>query len=87
MADGGLVLVHGKAMTPEHALGYSQMHLFRVADGNIVAHWGVRQPIPPYSVAGHSMVKGPLERGRTQGGPLARAASHKTSSTSSTEQT
>lgn len=69
LADGSLVLVHGRAMTPEHPLGYSQMHLFRVADGRIAAHWAVRQAIPPYSVAGRSMVDGPLEPGRHKGKP------------------
>src|SRR5262249_17181320 len=69
LADGDLVLIHGKAMTPEHTLGFSQMHLYRVANGKIVAHWGVRQAIPTYSVAGHAMVEGPLEIGRSKGPP------------------
>jgi len=69
LADGNFVLFHGRAMTPDHALGYSQMHLFRVADGKIAAHWGVRQAIPTYSVAGRSMVEGPLEEGRRKGKP------------------
>jgi len=76
MADGDLVLFHGRAMTPEHELGYSQMHLFRVADGRINAHWGVRQAIPTYSVAGRCMVEGPLERGRVAGPPLEPVAHH-----------
>ncbi|MBL8549435.1 MAG: nuclear transport factor 2 family protein [Hyphomonadaceae bacterium] len=69
LADGNLVLLHGKSTSPEHALGYSQMHLFRVAGGKIVAHWAVRQAIPTYSVAGHTMVDGPLEEGRVKGPP------------------
>ncbi len=71
LADGELVLVHGLATDPDRPLGWSQMHLFRVAGGRVVAHWAVRQAIPPYSVAGHSMVDGPLEPGRSKGGPAA----------------
>jgi len=69
MADGSLVLIHGRAFTGEHPLGYSQMHLYRVADGKITAHWSIRQEIPEYSVAGRCMVQGPLEEGRHKGGP------------------
>ena len=69
MADGSLVLIHGRAFTGEHPLGYSQMHLYRVTDGKIAAHWSIRQEIPEYSVAGRCMVQGPLEEGRHKGGP------------------
>ncbi|MDB5682794.1 MAG: hypothetical protein JWM75_492 [Sphingomonas bacterium] len=76
MGDGEFALVHGRLMSPDHSLGFSQMHLFRVADGRILAHWGVRQAIPTYSVAGRSMVEGPLEEGRQPGGPLTPAVGH-----------
>lgn len=76
MADGQFVLVHGKAEGPESPLGFSQMHLFKVARGKIVAHWSVRQEIPSYSVAGRSMVDGPLEPGRIKGPPPAGLAHH-----------
>jgi len=76
LADGNLVLIHGKSTTPEHPLGYSQMHLYRVDNGLIVAHWAVRQAIPTYSTAGHSMVEGPLEPGRARGSPPPGTAGH-----------
>ncbi len=69
MADGRFVLFHGKGDTGENPLGYSQMHLYKVVDGKIDAHWAVRQGIPPYSVSGRSMVDGPLEEGRKKGPP------------------
>jgi len=76
LADGGLVLLHGHGRSPESKLGYSDMHLFRVAGGRIAAHWHVRQEIPPYSVAGHGMVGEPLEPGRRAGHPQPLAAGH-----------
>ena len=69
IADGTLVLIHGRSTTPDDPLGYSHMHLYRVAAGRIAAHWEVRQKIPTYSVAGRSAVDGPLEPGRTKGPP------------------
>ncbi len=76
MADGDFVLLHGKAEGPDSPLGFSQMHLYKLAGDKIIAHWSVRQEIPSYSVAGRAMVDGPLEPGRTKGPPPAGHAPH-----------
>lgn len=69
IADGDLVLTHRRVTTMADPRGVAYADLYRVRDGKIVAHWEVVQPIPSFSVAGHSMVDGPLEPGRTVGGP------------------
>jgi predicted SnoaL-like aldol condensation-catalyzing enzyme len=72
VADGNLVLTHGRATTSADPRGVARVDLYRVRGGKIVEHWDVVQPIPSFSLAGHSMVDGPLEAGRTIGGPPAR---------------
>jgi predicted SnoaL-like aldol condensation-catalyzing enzyme len=69
LADGDLVLTHRRVTTKADPRGVAHADLYRVRDGRIVEHWDVIQPIPSFSVAGHSMVDGPLEPGRTAGGP------------------
>ncbi len=69
IADGDLVMTHRRVTTSADPRGAAHLDLYRVRDGKIVEHWDVIQPIPPFSVAGHSMVDGPLEPGRTVGRP------------------
>ena len=69
IADGDLVLTHGRVTTSADPRGVARLDLYRVRDAKIVEHWDVVQPIPAFSVAGHSMVDGPLEPGRTVGRP------------------
>ena len=69
IADGDLVLTHRRVTTKTDPRGVAHADLYRVRDGSIVEHWDVIQPIPSFSVSGHSMVDGPLEYGRTVGGP------------------
>jgi predicted SnoaL-like aldol condensation-catalyzing enzyme len=44
LADGDLVAVHTHVATPQGDL--ATVDLFRVADGEIVEHWDVVQPVP-----------------------------------------
>lgn len=67
IADGDLVLVHRRVTTRTDPRGVAHADLYRVRGGKIVEYWDAIQPIPPFSVAGHSMVDGPLEPGRTVG--------------------
>jgi predicted SnoaL-like aldol condensation-catalyzing enzyme len=69
IADGDLVLTHRRVTTRADPRGVAHADLYRVRNGRIVEYWDVIQPIPSFSVAGHSMVDGPLEPGRTAGGP------------------
>jgi predicted SnoaL-like aldol condensation-catalyzing enzyme len=69
IADGDLVLTHRRVTTTADPRGVAIVDLYRVRDGEIVEHWDVIQPIPAFSVAGHSMVDGPLEPGRSVGRP------------------
>jgi len=68
IADGDLVLTHRRVTTSADPRGVAHLDLYRVRDGEIVEHWDIVQPIPAFSVAGHSMVDGPLEPGRSIGG-------------------
>jgi len=67
IADGNLVLTHSRVTTNADPRGVARVDLYRVRAGKIVEHWDVVQPIPSFSLAGHSMVDGPLEPGRTVG--------------------
>jgi predicted SnoaL-like aldol condensation-catalyzing enzyme len=67
IADGDLVLTHSRVTTSADPRGVARVDLYRVRAGKIVEHWDVVQPIPSFSLAGHSMVDGPLEPGRTAG--------------------
>ncbi len=69
IADGNFVLYHRLVTTNDNPRGIAYADLFQVKDGLIVAHWDVIQPVPPFSVNGHSMVVGPLEPGRKKGFP------------------
>ena len=67
LADGAFVLTHRLVTSRDNPRGQAYADLYRVRDGQIVEHWDVIQAIPAYSVAGHSMVIGPLEPHRTAG--------------------
>ena len=67
VADGDFVMLHRRVTSREDPLGQAYIDLYRVRGGQIAEHWDIIQPIPPFSVAGHSMVAGPLEPGRTVG--------------------
>jgi len=67
LADGNLVLTHSRVTTNADPRGVARVDLYRVQAGKIAEHWEVVQPIPAFSLAGHSMVDGPLEPGRTVG--------------------
>ncbi len=69
LADGDFVLTHRRVTTASDPRGVAYADLYRVRDGQVVEHWDVIQPIPAFSVAGHSMVSGPLEPQRTAGPP------------------
>ena len=69
IADGDFVLYHRLVTSNDNPRGTAYADLFQVKDGKIVAHWDVVQPIPSFTVSGRSMVIGPLEPGRTRGGP------------------
>jgi len=69
LADGDFVLTHRRVTSKQDRRGVAYADLLRVRDGKIVEHWDVVQPIPPFSVAGHSMVIGPLEPDRTASSP------------------
>ncbi|HTT01014.1 MAG TPA: nuclear transport factor 2 family protein [Steroidobacteraceae bacterium] len=67
LADGDFVLTHRLVTSRDSPRGQAYADLYRVRDGQVVEHWDVIQPIPAYSVAGHSMVIGPLEPHRNAG--------------------
>jgi predicted SnoaL-like aldol condensation-catalyzing enzyme len=67
IADGDCVLIHRRETTNADPRGVALVDVYRVRSGKIVEYWHVIQPIPSFSLAGHSMVDGPLEPGRTAG--------------------
>jgi predicted SnoaL-like aldol condensation-catalyzing enzyme len=69
IADGDLVLIHRRATTKADPRGVAHADLYRVRLTKIVEYWDVIQHIPSFSLAGRSMVDGPLEPGRTVGPP------------------
>jgi len=71
LADGDLVLTHRRVTSESDPRGQAYADLYRVRDGKVVEHWDVIQAIPAFSVAGHSMVSGPLEPQRRHAAPSA----------------
>jgi predicted SnoaL-like aldol condensation-catalyzing enzyme len=75
LADGDLVLVHRWVTSDSYPRGTAYADLFRLKGGKIAEHWDLVQPVPPYSVAGHSMTGGPdtpLEPDRRKGAPASK---------------
>lgn len=56
IAEGDLVVVHVHSQSAPDDRGEAVMDIFRLdADGKIVEHWDVAQPVPEKTESGHSM--------------------------------
>jgi predicted SnoaL-like aldol condensation-catalyzing enzyme len=55
IADGDLVLVHFHAQNGAQDRGVAGVDIFRLADGKIVEHWDVIQPVPEKSANDNTM--------------------------------
>ena len=58
ISEGDLVVVHSKFTTGPEDRGEAIIDIFRVADGKIVEHWDVIQPVPEHSANGNTMFTG-----------------------------
>ena len=50
--------MHSKFTTGPEDRGEAIIDIFRVADGKIVEHWDVIQPVPEHSANGNTMFTG-----------------------------
>ena len=70
VADGDLVFTHSQGLTQDDQnnefTGIAVADLFRVANGKIVEHWDVIQPVPATTASGNSMFSD-LYRGANAG--------------------
>jgi predicted SnoaL-like aldol condensation-catalyzing enzyme len=55
LADGDLVAVHYLSKTAPEDRGFMAVDIFRVANGKIVEHWDVVQPVPEKSANTNGM--------------------------------
>jgi predicted SnoaL-like aldol condensation-catalyzing enzyme len=55
LADGDLVAVHYRAIFKPGERGFAVVDIFRVANGKIVEHWDVVQPVPEKSANENGM--------------------------------
>lgn len=55
LVDGDLAAVHLHGRRTAQVRGGAVVDLFRIAEGKIVEHWDVLQPIPEHSVNPHPM--------------------------------
>ncbi|MGL6234835.1 MAG: nuclear transport factor 2 family protein [Segniliparus sp.] len=55
IAEGDVVVVHA-LYEPKEGPATAVADIFRVADGKIVEHWDVQQPVPAEAASGHPMV-------------------------------
>jgi predicted SnoaL-like aldol condensation-catalyzing enzyme len=55
VADENLVALHVQLKLHESDPGIAVAEFFRVADGRIVEHWDVMQPVPEKTASGNSM--------------------------------
>jgi predicted SnoaL-like aldol condensation-catalyzing enzyme len=46
IAEGDLVVIHSHAKRDDNDRGSAVVDIFRVADGKVVEHWDVIQPVP-----------------------------------------
>ena len=58
ISEGDLVVVHSKFTTGPEDRGQAIVDIFRLADGKIVEHWDVIQPIPDHTANGNTMFNG-----------------------------
>ncbi len=58
ISEGDLVVVHSKFTTGPEDRGEAIIDIFRIADGKIVEHWDVIQPVPEQSANGNTMFSG-----------------------------
>jgi len=56
IADGDLVAVHSLFTTDPEDRGTAVVDIFRIADGRIVEHWDVKEPVPETSASGNEIV-------------------------------
>jgi predicted SnoaL-like aldol condensation-catalyzing enzyme len=55
IAEGDLVVLHLHGKSGMHPFGESVVDIFRIADGKVVEHWDVIQPIPESADNANSM--------------------------------
>lgn len=55
LADGDLVAVHYNAKQKPDDRGLAVVDIFRIADGKVVEHWDVVQPVPEKSANDNTM--------------------------------
>lgn len=55
IVDGDLAAVHVRATNGPNDRGAAVVDMFRLADGKIVEHWDVIQPVPAQSANAHPM--------------------------------
>ncbi len=55
LADGDLVAVHYNAKQKPDDRGFAVVDIFRIANGKIVEHWDVLQPVPEKSANTNTM--------------------------------
>ncbi len=58
ISEGDLVVVHSKFTTGPEDRGQAIVDIFRLADGKIVEHWDVIQPVPDHTANGNTMFTG-----------------------------
>jgi predicted SnoaL-like aldol condensation-catalyzing enzyme len=55
LVDGDLVAVHARWTQDETDLGNAVVDIFRIANGKIIEHWDVVQPVPEQSFNSNTM--------------------------------
>jgi predicted SnoaL-like aldol condensation-catalyzing enzyme len=55
IADGDLVAIHAQGKLSPDEKGNAIVDIFRIADGRIVEHWDVIQPVPETSANSNTM--------------------------------
>ncbi|WP_227979053.1 nuclear transport factor 2 family protein [Nocardia spumae] len=55
VAEGDLVVLHYHLDSPGDSRGLAVVDIWRVADGQIVEHWDVVQPVPEPALTPHGM--------------------------------
>jgi predicted SnoaL-like aldol condensation-catalyzing enzyme len=55
IAEGDLVAIHAFVQFPAEDRGTAAVDLLRMADGRVVEHWDVMQPVPEQSANANTM--------------------------------